>query len=235
MTVTDAMIIAYLDGELPTEEVAAVEAAAARDEALAIRLARHRMLSGAVKAAFADVADEPVPERLTAAVEAGRVVSLDSVRQRRITPAWGRWGTIAAGVAAGLVVGLTLPRGPAPMVDGEMRARGQLASALESQLASAPGEGEVVKVGLSFRAQDQRYCRTFTVTRGAGPAGLACREGDGWTVRMAVTQGPAGPGGDYRTAAGETPPEVLEAAQALMQGEPMDAAAEAAARARGWR
>lgn len=235
MTVTDATIIAYLDGELPPEAAAAVEAAAARDEALAMRVARHRRLASAVKAAFADVADEPVPDRLSAAVEAGRVVSLDSVRQRRITPAWGRWGSIAAGVAAGLVVGLTLPRGPAPMVDGDMRARGQLASALESQLASAPGEGEVVKVGLSFRAQDQRYCRTFTVSRGEGPAGLACRDADGWSVRMAVAQGPAGPGGAYRTAAGETPPEVLEAAQGLMRGEPLDATAEAAARAKGWR
>ena len=82
-----------------------------------------------------------------------------------------------------------------------MRARGQLASALDSQLASAPVEGALVKVGLSFRTQDKRYCRTFTVTKGEGPVGLACRDGDGWTVRMAVAQGPVAAGGATRLSA----------------------------------
>lgn len=235
MTVTDDMLMAYVDGELSPAEVAAIEAVAAGNPDVAARLARHRLLSGAVAGAYADIAEEPVPERLTALLGGGKVVSLDTVRQRRAAPAWGRWGTMAAGIAAGLVVGLTLPRGEAPLVGGDMRARGQLASALDSQLASAPVEGALVKVGLSFRARDDRYCRTFTVAKGEGPAGLACRDGDGWTVRMAVAQGPAGPGGDYRTAASGTPPEILAAAQALMDDAPLDAAGEAAARKAGWR
>lgn len=235
MTVTDDMLMAYVDGELTPAEVEAVEAAAAGNPDVAVRLARHRLLAGAVAGAYADVAEEPVPERLTALLGGAKVVSLDAARQRRVTPAWGRWGTIAAGIAAGLVVGLTLPRGEAPLVGGDMRAKGQLASALNSQLASAPVEGAVVKVGLSFRNQDNHYCRTFTVAKGQGSAGLACRDADGWTVRMAVAQGAAGPAGDYRTAASGTPPEILEAAQALMRGEPLDAAGEAAAKAKGWR
>lgn len=234
MTITDEMLMAYVDGELDADMAAAVQAAAAADAEVAARLARHRLLAGAVSGAFADVAEEPVPERLTALLVGSKVVSLDAARARRVTPAWGRWGTIAAGVAAGLVVGLTLPRGEAPLVGGDMRAKGQLASALESQLASAPAEGALVKVGLSFRTQDQRYCRTFTVTRGDGPAGLACRDGDGWTVRMAVAR-EAGPAGEYRTAASDTPAAVLEAAQAIMAGEPLDGAGEAAAKAKGWR
>lgn len=235
MIVTDEMMVAYLDGELSPGDAAEVEAAAARDEALAMRLSRHRILTGSVKSAFADIADEPVPQRLTAAVEAGRVVSLDAVRQRRITPAWGRWGSLAAGIAAGVVVGLGWPRGPAPMIDGDMRARGQLASALDSQLASAPAEGELVRVGLSFRSQDRTYCRTFTVSADEGPAGLACRDGDEWTVRLAVPRTVSTPGGDYRTASTNTPPEVIAAAQAIMLGEPLDASAEAVARSQGWR
>lgn len=51
---------------------------------------------------------------------------------------------------------------------------------------------------------------------------------------MAVAQA-AGPGGEYRTAASETPPAILEAAQNLMVGEPLDAKAEAAAKKAGWR
>lgn len=234
MTVTDDMLMAYVDGELSPAEVEAVETAAAGNPDVAARLARHRLLAGAVTGAYADVTEEPVPERLTALLGAGKVVSLDAARQRRVTPAWGRWGTIAAGIAAGLAVGLTLPRGEAPLVGGDMRAKGQLASALDSQLASAPVDGAVVRVGLSFRARDNRYCRTFTVTKGEGPAGLACREGDGWTVRMAVAR-TAGAAGEYRTAGSDTPPEVLEAAQAIMTGEPLDGPGEAAAKAKDWR
>jgi hypothetical protein len=236
MTVTDEMLIAYVDGELGPQESAAVEAAVAADAALAERLARHRSLAQAVKGAYADVAAEPVPTRLLAAANPGKIASLDAARQRRATPDWGRWGTVAAGIAAGLAVGLTLPDGRAPLVGGDMRAHGQLASALEAQLASAPPrDGALVRVGLTFRDADRRYCRTFTVTRGEGPAGLACRGDDGWTVRMAVAQAGPQAAGDYRTAAAETPPEVIAAAEALMQGEPLDAQAEAAARAAGWR
>lgn len=235
MTVTDDMLMAYVDGELAPEDMALVDAAMDADPTVAARLEAHLKLAGGVKEAFAGVMDEPVPERLTALLAANKVVSLDAARQRRVAPAWGRWGSMAAGIAGGLVIGLTLPRGEAPLVGGDMRAHGQLAAALDSQLASQPTEGALVRVGLSFRARDQRYCRTFAVTRGEGPAGLACRDADGWTVRMAVAPGAVGPGGDYRTAASDMPPEVLEAAQALIQGEPLDAAGEAAAAAKGWR
>lgn len=235
MTVTDEMLIAYIDGELGAEEAAAIAIAAAGSDALAARIARHRLLAGAVKGAYADIAADPVPGRLTAAVEAGKVVSLDATRQRRVTPSWGRWGTIAAGIAAGLVVGLNLPRGEPSLVGGDMRARGELASALDSQLASAPPKAGLVRVGLTFRTRDRDVCRTFTVTKGAGPAGLACRDGDGWTVRMAVPRTAATPGGDYRTAAADTPPEVLAAVEALMADAPLDAAGEAAARKAGWK
>lgn len=235
MTVTDEMLMAYVDGELGAKEAAAIAIAAAGNDALAARIARHRLLAGAVKGAYADIVTDPVPQRLTAAVEAGKVVSLDAARQRRITPSWGRWGTVAAGIAAGLVVGLNLPRGDAPLVGGDMRATGQLASALDSQLASDPPKDGLVRVGLSFRTRDRNLCRTFTVTKGDGPAGLACKDGDGWTVRMAVPGTAAAQGGEYRTAAADTPPEVLAAAQAMMLGDPLDAAGEAAAKAQGWR
>lgn len=236
MTVTDEMLMAYVDGELSPQDVALVDAAVAADEALAARLARHRRLAGAVAGAFAEVALEPVPDRLADAVSGGgKVVSLDAVRQSRARPSPGQWGLVAAGIAAGVVVGVSLPRGPAPLVGGDMRARGQLASALDSQLASRPEKGDLVRVGLTFRARDSRYCRTFTVTKGDGPAGLACHDGDGWTVRMAVARAATTPAGDYRTAAADTPPEVIAAAQAIMLDEPLDAAGEAAAKARGWR
>ena len=199
MTVTDAMLMAYVDGELSPDDGARIDAAAAADPALAARLARHRLLAGGLRGAFAEVADEPVPERLTALLDGGKVVNLDAARARRMTPAWGRWGTLAAGVAAGVIVGLTVPRGPAPMVGTDMRAHGQLASALDSQLASAPARGALVRVGLSFRARDNRYCRTFTVTSaplaGADASWLSSAEASSPCARMSVPTIGAGPRG----------------------------------------
>ncbi|MFZ5670996.1 MAG: anti-sigma factor [Pseudomonadota bacterium] len=233
-TVTDEMILAYIDGELGPAETAAVEAAARTDPELARLIEDHRRLAGAVRGAYADVTGEPVPERLIAATRAAPVVSLDAARARRAptVAVWTRWASMAAALAAGVAVGLGVSRDGA-LIGGDMRARGQLASALESQLASAPPSDARVRVGLTFRARDGRYCRTFAAARG-GPAGLACREGDGWAVRMAVA-GAAVPSAEYRTAAVETPSEVLAAAEALMAAPPLDAQAEAAAAKARWR
>lgn len=233
MTVTDETILAYVDGELGPEEAAAVEAAAKADPELDARIAAHRMLAFAVRDAWADVADEPVPERLLAAARSGDVVDFAAARARRAAPSWPAWGAAAAALVAGLAVGLALPRG-GDLIGGDMRARAQLASALEGQLASAPPADAAIRVGLTFRARDGRWCRTFAAATTRGPAGLACREADGWTVRMAVAR-PGGSGPEFRTAAAETPAEVLAAAEALMAAPPLEAQAEAAAAKGGWK
>jgi hypothetical protein len=226
MSITDEMLMAYVDGELSEADRIAVDSAVAGDPALFEKLERHRRLRARMGGAFADVLTEPVPERLTAAAKPSNVVPFPA--RPRAIPAW---AAMAACVAIGLVAGLSVPKlGPAPNIGSDLRAHGQLATALDKQLASAPAQGAAVRVGLTFRSADG-YCRTFSEKT---VAGLACREGEGWKVRMAVAQ-TAGPTGDYRTAASETPPQVLEAAQTLMVGEPLDAKAEAAARAKGWR
>jgi len=226
MSITDEMLMAYVDGELSEAERIAVDSAVAADPALFEKLERHRRLRARMGGAFADVLTEPVPERLTAAAKPSNVVPFPA--RPRAIPAW---AAMAACVAIGLVAGLSVPKlGSAPTIGSDLRAHGQLATALDKQLTSAPAQGAAVRVGLTFRSADG-YCRTFSEKT---VAGLACREGGGWKVRMAVAQA-AGPTSDYRTAASETPPQVLEAAQTLMVGEPLDAKAEAAAQAKGWR
>ncbi|NEX94028.1 anti-sigma factor, partial [Caulobacter sp. 17J65-9] len=145
-----------------------------------------------------------------------------------------------AAMAACLVVGVTagaLWRGQGGALvratDGGLTASGALDRALDRQLASEPGG--VVKVGLSFRATDGGYCRTFRVEKGEGLAGLACREDGRWRVRLAAAVEPQAAQGGYRTAGTETPPEVLSAVEAIIAGAPLDAAGEKTARDAGWR
>ena len=129
-----------------------------------------------------------------------------------------------------LVGRLGLPQtGPIATEDGRLYARGALAQTLDQGLAADAGP---IQVGLSFRNRAGAYCRTFQ----SAPdrlAGVACREPQGWAAATLAAWTPtAGPA--YRTAAAVLPPAVLTSVDALIAGEPLDAAGERAARAEGW-
>ena len=222
----DEMLIAYVDGELTADEARRFEGEVAADPALAAEVARHRTLAGRVNAAYAPVLDETIPPQLLAvAAAANDRAAIPPVR--RLAP----WAAAAAALAVGVIAGrIALPaQGPLVAKDGAMVANGQLASALTNDLGARPG---VVKVGLTLKTPDGRYCRTFQSTPDK-LAGLACREDGRWALRTVTTWTPS-PATAYRQAGSETPPEVLAAVDAL-GGQPLDAATETAARDRGWR
>lgn len=196
---------------------------------------RERRLRTRIAAHYAPVADEPVPERLSALLTGAtdNIVSLDSARPRRVPSAWQAVTALAATLVLGLFLGTMLPRGgaePVSFADGAMVARGELGEALESRLA-ADGVAGGTRMGVSFTANDGRFCRTFDST---AVSGLACRSGEGWEIVMAAA--PAGAAaGEYRQASSAGSSLVLEAAQNMMAGEPLDAEGERRARALGWR
>jgi anti-sigma factor RsiW len=255
--ISDEMLYAYVDNELDAAARAQVEAAMASDPVLAQRVEQQRSLRALLGAAYRPVLEEPVPASLQQAVAAppppARVVDLAAARakKRRRVPSvsvpwnwkaldWKMWG----GMAACLMIGLFAGRS-AWFVDAtsDLRARGGvwvasggLAQALSTQLASAPDPNATVRVGLSFVARDNRYCRSFTVLE-SGAAGLACRRGDAWELRV-LAQEPAAAGaahpGAMRMAASTLSPALLQAIEATMQGTPLDAAAEREAASRGW-
>lgn len=237
----DQALMAFVDGELDETQRQALAASIAGDPQLAREVERHQALRAGVHDAFADTLDEPVPDRLTALIvgEEPLVLQPRFGRPRRRLGGFGapHWAAMAASLVLGAGLGLAAGFGPglidpAPISTegGRMVARGGLAEALDGQLA-ADAAGEV-QVGLTFQAQDRTFCRTFVLTDD-GLAGLACREGRDWTVRASADAPPAA--GDYRTASSATPPTILAAVEALILGEPLDAAQEAAARDRGWR
>jgi hypothetical protein len=216
-------VMAYLDGELDAAARETFEAEMAADPALAAEVTAHRELAERLATAYGPVANEPVPLQLILAAEAA-----NESPPRRFNLAW-------AGMAACLVIGviagrLTLPPTPRIGVGADVPARTDLARALDRQLAPQPG---AVRIGLSFRDAGGRYCRTFQ-SRPDSLAGLACREGSAWQVRTATRWTPADTP-TYRTAASDTPPEVLVAVDRTLTGDVLDAAQERAARDRDWR
>lgn len=245
MSFSDETLMAYADDELDAATRAAVEAAIASDPELARRVARQRALRHRLRHAFDPVLTEPIPERLLASVrtapaaaDAARLVRLE----RRVVPRWSwpQWGAIAASLAVGVLLGALLlaPRGGAPFVvapGGQLEAGGWLARALTEQLASSQPAAAPVEIGVSFRARDGDYCRTFVLAGRSALAGIACHGGATWhVVALARSEPLSAGGGTYRAAASALPPAVARTLDAVIVGEPLDAGAEKAARERGW-
>lgn len=256
-TFTDAQLAAFLDGTLEDDAlIAAIESAinddpglAARAEALAAGDDVGSAMSGAVRDAFAPVLDAPVPERLTSILAApasvAEVVDLAAVRREKAalpTPAndagsgwrWPQFAAMAASLALGVMIGgpLLTGGGNAPAGDGLV-----LASAdLDAMLSSAPsgqavdlaslGTGEVV---LTFRNTDGQLCRQFTLEGGAGTSdALACAGGDGADWQIEAYGRRAAPAGEMKLAGGDAAPAVVAAVDAMIGGDPLIGADEAA-------
>jgi hypothetical protein len=242
MSYSDETVMAYVDDELDAATRAAVAAAAAADPQLAQRIARAQALRARLRAAFEPVLAEPVPPRLLESLEAAparRVVPLRSRPRPARQWSWPQWAALAAGLVVGAVLGPQLlgGRGADLMLrDGQLQASGALARALDTQLASTQSAAAPVSIGVSFLAKDGDYCRSFTLQAPQALAGVACRSAAAWRLEVVARASPAPVTPDgLRPAASALPASVLGSLEALRAGEPLDAAAEAAARARGWR
>jgi anti-sigma factor RsiW len=257
MSFSDETLMAYADGELAEPALSEVERAVRTDPAVAARVAQHQALRADVFAAFAGIADEPVPPRLVAAALPGKVADLSAVRAARAGAAhhaaasqtagqaqrgrwsWPEWGGMAAALAMGVLVGSVALGGGAARegaaaiavagADGALVAQGPLAVALSQQLAGT--KGGTVDIGVSFAATDGALCRSFTMRQSAG---LACRSGEQWKLVM-MTEPAKGQTGAYRQAGSAMPSAVLDAIDARIAGAALDAQAEQAARQRGWK
>ena len=246
---SDEILMAYADGELDEATRHAVEEAMRKDAALARRVAQHKAMRNDVFAAFAPVAEEAVPPRLAQPLRQATVVSLDSVRARREAEqqaarkatrgrrwSWPEWGALAAMLMVGVMAGhygvgmLPVDQGETVASrEGVLVAQGRLATALDQQLA---GSGGPVRIGTSFLAQDNSYCRSFTTAQEM--SGLACKQGGTWKVQLAVQSQGKSQQGEYRQAAAEMPTQVLDAIDQRIAGQPLDAKAEQEAVQRKW-
>jgi negative regulator of sigma E activity len=254
-------VAAYVDGEMAPVQRTAFEAALAADPQLQQAVRRQQALRRALSEAYDPVLGEPVPAALQAALQERRsaqVIPLAGARPPAVPAAppvrrwqWPEWGAMAACVVVGVLLGMRglpglAPQGEAPRssaalaVDGRgaLQAQGLLAQALDQRLAEEAAPAEAVSVGLSFKARDGRYCRSFAFTGPQATAGLACRGSSHWEVVATAAAAPdsaaASAPGSYRMAATALPPRLLQALDELRAGDVLDAAGERAARQRGW-
>lgn len=239
--VEDEKFFAWLDGELPLEEAARVEAEVAADLRLSRRADEHRAMTAGLRNAFGGVGAQPVPDRLQATFDQiGNVVSLADARvarrERKAPSIWVQMGALAATLAIGIysgnmMTGMQMGRSSSPIVTegGRLVASAELEKTLYTHLASMPAVSGS-RIGLTFHDRSGAICRTFEYQ---STSGLACREGGDWRIRS-LFQPPEGQATDYRMASGQDP-QLMEAVEAAIDGEPFDAAQEEAAMRNGWR
>jgi hypothetical protein len=250
MTVSDEEIMAYADGALDEEARARITQAALSDFDLADRIAAQRALRERLQAHFAPVAQEPIPATWVETIRQGQpsaqVIDMAAARAKRAAKTerqpsrWRAWvgGAVAACLAVALFATSRQPsdetRSPGeaqPIVarNGVLVASGELAHALDRQLASAQ-EGAPIRMLGTFHRAGGDLCRAF-----AGPqaAGIACRAGEEWQLQH-VLPGSQASSAAYRQA-GSQDGTLMAIAQSMTQGAPLDATQEKTAQEKGWR
>lgn len=224
MTIPPETLMAYADGELDPIAAKRVERAMADDPRLAAKVEQHLSLSASLRGAFAPIVDAPVSPTITAMLRESAVVAPIALRQaRRERPFW--IGAVAASLVAGLLAGpLIVPaRDDLAFEGGHSVARGRMAQALDTQLASAQPADAAIRIGVTFHDRDGRLCRTFE--RGQ-TGGIACATGQDWQIDR-LYGGSAARRADYRQAGSAD--AIMAEAQAMMAGAPLDQTAEAKA------
>lgn len=223
-------VAAFVDGELDDLTARRIEREAAGDPALAAEIARHHALKRQLTAHYAPIADEAVPDRLRALLVGDAKVDsslADRREMKRGRFAAMQWGAIAASLTLGLTLGLRpwMPAADVTTENGTLVAAGPLAKALDGQLASnQPGDARI-RIGLSFRDKQGRYCRSF---ESAAVDGISCRDEGRWALERTLRGQPSS---EYRQASSGA---LASAVADMVDGEPLDAAAERTARDGGW-
>ena len=230
----DEEFFAWLDGELQGERAQRVAERVAASPDLTAEAERHRQLATGLRQAFAPVmgGDIPSPRFQQAEIVdfGARAAGRGSWRSLFGFP---QWAAMAATLALGFVTGNMISGGgnesPVAIEGGRLVATAALGQSLDTKLASAPS-GTGTRIGLTFRDSAGHICRSFTDDAASG---LACRDDGNWRIR-GLFQGTEVQSSDYRMAAGQDS-RLAQLIDQEIASEPLDAAAERAARDRGWR
>ncbi len=242
MSFTDQQLSAYLDGELPEDEVQALEAALKTDAGLREALARLQNVDDVLTEALSDIADEAVPEHILAMVKASELDPVSDVSSRNVVwmAAWKKGAsrlTVGAGLAASMIFGWIIGGqvlAPLPAVTDGVVMAGLVdeASALHQVLETVPSgtTRDGFTPALSFAAETG-VCREV-----AAPSqrALACREAGRWTVLVVTADASLTATSGYQTASAQTSIIFDVMADQLMTEPPLTREAEALRLQNGW-
>lgn len=243
-TWTDEQLSAFLDGELPPDDMDMLSRDMEQDAHLAERIERLGSANAVYVDAIGQIDAVPMKESLKAALGQRPAAKVVAFRPRSVMGFVMEHRAIAASlVCAAVVWGLTAtgsggassdPFGPGP--DGLIMANSPLYQMLER---TSTGEASVVGGSsavprLTFVSDDGSFCRQFDVAAaGVASAAIACREDGSWRTQV-VAYGLTLPAGDFQTASASRSPVLETFLDERMSGAPMNAEQEARLLQSGW-
>jgi hypothetical protein len=246
----DELLSALLDGALSPEDAALLEHRLEREPALRARLESLERANMAVRDAYAGVVDEPLPKQLldllaTEKAAADNVVPL-AVRQSRARRSFVPPTALAASIALaiGVALGIVLAPGRQAPDAIELAAEGGAVApgtALFEMLERVPSaESRELSAGvtaipvLTFGTADGGYCREVDVASTEGTTQLlACRRDGAWRLAHTSYVVSTPTDGVFRPASGPSP-AIDAAIDELIDGAPLDSAAERELMSSGW-
>jgi anti-sigma factor RsiW len=250
-TFPDEMLMRFADGELDADEMAVIEKAMETNDELVARVAMFIETKAEAQAALKPLLDEPVPEKLKAAVEgmlaakraedaraeaAPATVVPFYARRAEPKPAGRQWTLpLAASIAAviGGLAGYWAAGGSAPQ-KGVSSMAGIVDAAIGEALETVPAGQEVglaaggrLRAIATFRDEMQNVCREFELDSAdrSTMVSVACHADGAWRVSFAVAA-PGGTGGYAPASSTEALDAYLSAIEA---GDPLSAEQEAEA------
>jgi len=186
-------LAAFLDGQMDDADAAAFEARLASDPTLAARAEAWQANDRRIAAAFAPVADMPLPADVLAMLKASEpTLSAPAPTAANDNPPWWRRHAVPLGGALAASLAALVMLSPQPDAGGKK----DLSYALETGRSLAAvqlADGTSVTPTMTVRAADGRFCREFQL---GDTQGLACRKDGHWSVEAeAKGRGPAAESG----------------------------------------
>ncbi|MBG6165220.1 hypothetical protein IWQ54_004910 [Labrenzia sp. EL_195] len=238
---TDELIMAYADGQLPDAEAQEVEAAARTDAVIREKIDLYKETSHRLKAAAKDI--PPVPDalaqRVSSLLEADTAERNLGASDNVVAFAPKKWIrqwpaalaasiTLAIGLGTGIAIGPSgtsagkPPFGIAALADPEIS---EALSNAESGSSIALGSGATLNLIASFVDADDELCREFDYEKATGPSivSVACHSGGTWQPRIAIAANKE-QSGDFAPASSLEALETWLLSSGL--GEPLDIAGE---------
>lgn len=244
---TDEILSAFIDGELPPEEMDEVAREIDKSAALAARVEALKKADRAVAGAYRTIDEEPMPQGvldLLAAKNRAPVSNVVAMPRRHAGGGARYWPTALAAslaLAAGLGLGLQFSAGGA-LIAGTIEKGNPLYAALETtpsaETVTIDGRrGATITPVLSFRSQTGDICREFSLSSGdRANRAVACRGENAWTVEFAVAAAlQATDSGAYSTASSGLNSAFDSFVDDLIANEPFAPEEEAALIEAGWK
>jgi len=235
----------YLDGELPPALARELEQRLAAEPALVAVLARMQALQGQLHQAYDGIANQPIPQRILALLQApqanvvpiGHKPPLNPPRKRVMNWGFALAASLVVAVSATLVTRLDQQSAQ----PGAAGVDSLLSLALETSPSRGDGwealaDGRQLRPVLSFQTTAGSWCREYLLRSSEGSwHGVACRGDAGWNTTVLASADAAESSADYRPAGAASADEVADFVDRNAAGIALDAGEETALIARAWK